>query len=45
MASLFYLVPPVVALEGFLLFGETLSALQMLGIAVTATGVALINRT
>ena len=44
VASLFYLVPPVVALEGFLLFGETLSALQMLGIAVTATGVALINR-
>ena len=45
VASLFYLVPPVVALEGFLLFGETLNALQMLGIAVTATGVALINRT
>lgn len=44
VASLFYLVPPVVAVEGFLLFGETLNALQVLGIAVTATGVSLINR-
>jgi len=44
VASLFYLVPPVVAIEGFLLFGETLQALQMLGIAITALGVALINR-
>lgn len=44
VASLFYLVPPVVAVEGFLLFGETLLLLQVVGIAVTAVGVALINR-
>ncbi len=44
VASLFYLVPPVVAIEGFLLFGETLQPLQMVGIAITALGVALINR-
>ena len=44
VASLFYLVPPVTAVEGFLLFGEALSALQLIGIAVTATGVALANR-
>jgi drug/metabolite transporter (DMT)-like permease len=34
----------VVAIEGFLLFGETLQPLQMAGIAITALGVALINR-
>ena len=44
VASLFYLVPPVTAVEGFLLFGEALSALQLIGIAVTAGGVALANR-
>ncbi len=43
VASLFYLVPPVVAIEGYALFGETLQALQMVGIAITALGVALIN--
>ena len=44
VASLFYLVPPVTALEGFALFGESLIPLQLLGMAVTAFGVALINR-
>jgi drug/metabolite transporter (DMT)-like permease len=44
VASLFYLVPPVTALEGYFLFGETLHPVQMLGIATTAIGVALINR-
>jgi len=44
VASLFYLVPPVTAVFGYLLFGETLHATQMLGIATTAAGVALINR-
>lgn len=44
VASLFYLVPPVTAVEGFLLFGESLTWLQMLGIAITALGVAIINR-
>lgn len=44
VASLFYLVPPVTAVLGFALFGETLHVTQMLGIATTAVGVALINR-
>lgn len=44
VASLFYLVPPVTALEGFALFGESLLPLQLAGMAVTAFGVALINR-
>lgn len=44
VASLFYLVPPVTAVEGYLLFGEALTLLQMIGIAVTALGVAIINR-
>lgn len=45
VASLFYLVPPVTAIEGYFLFGETLHLTQMIGIATTAIGVALINRT
>lgn len=44
VASLFYLVPPVTAVFGYVLFGETLHTTQMLGIATTAAGVALINR-
>lgn len=44
VASLFYLVPPVTAIEGYLLFGEALSLWQLLGIVVTASGVALANR-
>lgn len=41
VASLFYLVPPVTALEAFLLFGERLSVMQVAGIGITALGVAL----
>lgn len=44
VASLFYLVPPVTAVMGYLLFGETLHVTQMAGIGITAAGVALINR-
>ena len=43
-SSLFYLVPPATALEAFLLFGEQLSAVSWLGVAVTAVGVALVLR-
>lgn len=43
VSSLFYLVPPVTATQGYFLFGERLSALQLAGIAVTAVGVAMIN--
>lgn len=44
VASLFYLVPPVVALLAFLLFGEQLNAVQVGGMALAAAGVALANR-
>jgi drug/metabolite transporter (DMT)-like permease len=44
VASLFYLVPPVVAVMAFFLFGERLTFLQVAGMALAATGVALANR-
>lgn len=44
IASFFYLVPPVTALMAFLFFGEILGPVALIGIAVTAVGVALVNR-
>ena len=44
VASLFYLVPPVVAVLAFTLFGERLSALQVAGMAIAAAGVAVASR-
>jgi drug/metabolite transporter (DMT)-like permease len=44
VASLFYLVPPVTALMAWLIFGETLGLFGILGMAVAAVGVALVNR-
>jgi drug/metabolite transporter (DMT)-like permease len=43
-ASLFYLVPAVTALLAYLLFGEKLDALSILGIGIAAAGVVLANR-
>jgi drug/metabolite transporter (DMT)-like permease len=43
VASMFYLVPPATAFEAWLLFDETLLAVQVFGIVLTALGVALIN--
>jgi len=43
-ASLFYLVPPVVAVMAFVLFGEQLSAIQVAGMALAAVGVAIASR-
>lgn len=43
-AALVYLVPPAVAIEAMLLFGEQLVALQVAGMLVTAAGVALAVR-
>ncbi len=43
-AALIYLMPPVVAAQAFLAFGETLTAIQLLGMGVTVAGVALITR-
>ena len=44
VASLFYLVPPVVAVEAYFLFGETLTLGAALGMVLTAIGVALVTR-
>ena len=44
VSSLFYLVPPATAIEAFVVFGERLAALSVLGIAVTAVGVAMAVR-
>jgi drug/metabolite transporter (DMT)-like permease len=41
VAALIYLVPPLTALEAYVLFGESLSAVQIVGMAVTAAGVWL----
>jgi drug/metabolite transporter (DMT)-like permease len=43
-ASLFYLVPGVTALFAFILFGERLDAVSIVGMAVCASGVVLANR-
>lgn len=44
VASLFYLVPPVVALLSWLLFDETLTLLQVGGMLLAACGVGLVGR-
>jgi len=44
IASLFYLVPPVTACMAYALFGETLGTTALVGMAVTALGVALVVR-
>lgn len=44
VSSLFYLVPPATAIEAYLLFGEELAPVSIVGVAVTALGVALALR-
>ena len=44
VASLFYLVPPVVAAMAFVLFGERLLAVQIVGMALAALGVFVASR-
>ncbi|MBK9117193.1 MAG: DMT family transporter [Betaproteobacteria bacterium] len=44
VARLFYLVPPVTAVMAWLLFGETLDALAIAGMALICLGVALARR-
>lgn len=44
VASLFYLTPAITALMAYLVFGETLTALALTGMAIAITGVAMINR-
>jgi len=42
VTSMFYLVPPVTAIMAFTFFGERLSLLALVGIALTVLGVALV---
>lgn len=44
VSSLLYLVPPMAVLQAFILFGETVTPMGILGIAMTALGVALVIR-
>ena len=44
VASLIYLMPPVVAIEAFVLLGERLVLIQIIGILITAFGVYLAVR-
>ena len=44
ISSLLYLVPPVTALQAWLLFGDKLNAQTVIGIAMTALGVALVQK-
>jgi drug/metabolite transporter (DMT)-like permease len=44
VASLFYLIPGVTALMGFVVLGETLAPMALAGFAVTATAVHLCTR-
>lgn len=44
VASLFYLVPPVVAVEAYVIFDEVLHATALVGMGLTAVGVALVMR-
>jgi drug/metabolite transporter (DMT)-like permease len=44
VASLLFLVPPMTALMSYGLFGETLAAIQLVGMALAAVGVALASR-
>ncbi len=43
VSSLLYLVPPAVAVEAYLLYGERLTGLSLVGVGVTALGVALVS--
>ena len=44
VTSLLYLVPPCTALMAWLLFGESLSLSVLVGLALTAAGVAVVVR-
>jgi len=44
VAGLLYLVPPATAIEAYLLFGERLGPLALVGMVVVAAGVALVVR-
>ena len=45
VVSLFYLVPPVVAIEAYMLFGETLILFDLLGMIIVMGAIALVIHT
>jgi drug/metabolite transporter (DMT)-like permease len=45
VSSVFFLTPGVTAVFGLLLFGQPLTSSMIAGLAVAATGVALVSRT
>ena len=44
VSSLLYLVPPTTAIQAFILFGEKLNPQAIIGIAMTALGVAMVQK-
>lgn len=44
ISALLFLVPPMTAMQAWVLFGEKLNAQAVIGIAMTALGVALVQR-
>ena len=44
VTSLLYLVPPCTAMMAWAIFGESLTALMIVGVALTVVGVALVVR-
>ena len=44
VSALLYLVPPMTSIQAWILFGEKLNAQAVIGIAMTALGVALVQR-
>jgi len=44
VSSLLYLVPPMTAVQALILFGEKLNPQAVIGIAMTALGVALVQK-
>ena len=44
VASYFYLIPPCTAIEAYFMFGETMGAIALAGMAVSVVGVAIATR-
>jgi len=44
VASLFYLVPPVVAIEAWILFSESITTLVFIGVTLCISGVAIVMK-
>jgi drug/metabolite transporter (DMT)-like permease len=44
VSALLYLVPPMTSVQAWILFDEKLNAQTVIGIAMTALGVALVQR-